>query len=135
MSPCTQPQKHRTIRVNKTCDNNYKFYCFRSFGRFTLVGTHTINSIHKFLNTPNKNSNTPCINNNNGIRNIVKGEFLSSDGNLTFKWELNLTFLVILFSDGNRIFGIFVQIQTPIYYPICDSSIPKMYFTFMLNGI
>ena len=27
-------------------------WSFRSFGRFTLVGTHTINSIHKFLYNP-----------------------------------------------------------------------------------
>ena len=31
---------------------NVTFLIFRSFGRFTLVGTHTINSIHRFLYNP-----------------------------------------------------------------------------------
>ena len=39
--------------------------CFRSFGRFTLVGTHTINSIHKFLYTPS------CSANSNSMANVT----------------------------------------------------------------
>ena len=58
----------------------YYLITFRSFGRFTLVGTHTINSIHKFLHTrtpaTTQHQNMDSVRNAANIRREASGRQL-----------------------------------------------------------
>lgn len=42
----------------------------RSFGRYTLVGTHMINSIHKYMYVPNTKSETEAKNKGKSIQGL-----------------------------------------------------------------